>query len=89
MISEIDRHYPVLDRDRRSAELVRELISYLIGAVVSEADGDWTPRNRNRSTTSAVTGTQLVAFSPEVAEAEAGIKAFLKQQCIGTSGSCA
>src|SRR6202049_2573420 len=33
MIAEIDAHYPGLDDDRRSAELVRELISCLIGAV--------------------------------------------------------
>src|SRR5664280_1039607 len=37
MIAEIGRHYPDLDEIRRGAELVRELISYLIGAVVSEA----------------------------------------------------
>ncbi len=37
MIAEIARHYPDLDEVRRGAELVRELISYLIGAVVSEA----------------------------------------------------
>src|SRR6201989_1586519 len=37
MIGEIDAHYPGLDQDRRGAELVRELISYFIGAVISEA----------------------------------------------------
>src|SRR5580700_9647089 len=37
MIAEIDRHYPGLDDSRRGAELVRELISYLISAVFSEA----------------------------------------------------
>ncbi len=37
MIADIDGHYPGLDDVRRGAELVRELISYLIGAVVSEA----------------------------------------------------
>ena len=37
MIAEIARHYPDLDDVRRGAELVRELISYLIGAVVTEA----------------------------------------------------
>src|SRR6201993_3220184 len=37
MIADIDRRYAGLDDDRRGAELVRELISYLIGAVVSEA----------------------------------------------------
>jgi dGTPase len=80
MISEIDRHYPVLDRDRRSAELVRELISYLIGSVVSET------RRRLAAVEPASVddirrqGRQLVAFSPEVAKTEAAIKAFLKQR---------
>src|SRR5205809_523132 len=37
IIQEIDRHYPHLDDARRGAELVRELISYMIGAVVAEA----------------------------------------------------
>jgi dGTPase len=36
LIAEIDRRYPNLDDIRRGAELVRELISVLIGAVVSE-----------------------------------------------------
>src|ERR1700710_614786 len=34
LIAEIDGHYPGLDDIRRGAELVRELISYLIGAVI-------------------------------------------------------
>ena len=37
IIAEIDAHYPDLDESRRGAELVRELISHLIGAVVLEA----------------------------------------------------
>ncbi len=37
IIAEIDGHYPALDDSRRGAELVRELISSLIGAVVLEA----------------------------------------------------
>src|SRR5436309_473769 len=37
MIAQIDRHYPDLDDIRRGAELVRELISYLISAVYSES----------------------------------------------------
>src|SRR3954463_14479388 len=37
MIAEIGERYPDLDDDRRGAELVREIISYLIGAVVTEA----------------------------------------------------
>ena len=37
IIAAIAKHYPGLDDVRRGAELVRELISYLIGAVMSEA----------------------------------------------------
>ena len=36
IIADIGKHYPDLDDVRRGAELVRELISYLIGAVVAE-----------------------------------------------------
>src|SRR5712672_1782309 len=36
IVAEIGRHYPGLDDVRRGAELVRELIAYLIGAVFSE-----------------------------------------------------
>src|SRR4030081_1559083 len=36
MIAAIAKHFPGLDDARRGAELVRELISYLIGAVVAE-----------------------------------------------------
>src|SRR5712664_1826156 len=39
IIAEIGKHYPGLDDIRRGAELVRELISYLIGAVVLESSG--------------------------------------------------
>ena len=37
MIADIAKRYPALDDDRRGAELVRELISYLIEAVFSES----------------------------------------------------
>src|SRR5215475_4951269 len=37
IIAKIDARYPKLDDDRRGAELVRELIAYLIGAVFAEA----------------------------------------------------
>ena len=68
IIAEIDRHYPDLDDVRRGAELVRELISYLIGAVFSEAQ----PAAGSRKTaigrtTSATTMRPLVAFPPAVA----------------------
>ncbi len=78
MIADIARRYPGLDDSRRGAELVRELISHLIGAVVSEA--------RRRLELARPTGVDdvrnhgemLIAFPAGVAQAEAGIKAFLK-----------
>jgi len=78
MIAEIARHYPYLDDNRRGAELVRELISYLIGAVVSESR-----RRLDLARPASVEqvrnhGEVLVAFPPGVAEAEAEIKSFLK-----------
>src|ERR1700688_236723 len=80
MIAEIGRHYPDLDDDRRGAELVRELISRLIGAVVSEAH-----RRLDAARPTSVDdvrhhGEVLIAFPPDVAQAEAEIKAFLKMR---------
>ncbi len=77
MIAAIDRHYPGLDDIRRGAELVRELISYLISAVMSE-----TRRRIDAAQPTSVEdvrnlGRQLVSFSPEVSGAEAAIKSFL------------
>jgi len=79
MIHAIDRHYPHLDHDRRGAELVRELISYLISAVAAEAR-----KRLDRAQPKSVDdvrhhGEQLIVFPPDVAKAEAGIKAFLKR----------
>jgi dGTPase len=80
IIADIARDHPALDDDRRGAELVRELISCLIGSVVMETRerlGAAQPKSvddvRNH-------GEVLIAFSPRVALAEAEIKAFLKQR---------
>ncbi|HUN98774.1 MAG TPA: deoxyguanosinetriphosphate triphosphohydrolase [Bradyrhizobium sp.] len=78
IIAEVDRHYPDLDDVRRGAELVRELISYLIGAVVAEAR-----RRLDQARPLSVEevrhhGEALIAFSAPVAEAESAIKSFLK-----------
>jgi dGTPase len=80
IIADIERHYPGLDDIRRGAELVRELISYLIGAVVAEAR-----RRLERSQPQSVDdvrrhGEGLIAFPPDAEQAEAAIKAFLKHR---------
>jgi dGTPase len=78
IIAEIDAQYPGLDEGRRGAELVRELISVLIGAVILEAHRRL---ERARPTSADNVRNQneaLIAFPAEMAEAEAEIKAFLK-----------
>jgi dGTPase len=78
MIAEIARHYPDLDDIRRGAELVRELISYLIGAVVSEARRRIEVARPGSVEDVRNRGDVLITFAPAVAQAEAEIKAFLK-----------
>jgi dGTPase len=78
MIAEIARHYPDLDDIRRGAELVRELISYLIGAVVSEAGRRIEAARPQSAEDVRHLGDVLITFPAAVAEAEAEIKAFLK-----------
>jgi dGTPase len=80
MIAEIDKRYPGLDADRRGAELVRELISYLIGAVVAEAERRLGGAALNSADDARRHGQVLIAFPPEAAAHEAQIKAFLKQR---------
>jgi dGTPase len=78
MIAEIGRQYPELDEARRGAELVRELISYLIGAVMSEARRRLDAIKPKSVEEVRHHGEVLIAFSAGVAQAEAEIKAFLK-----------
>jgi dGTPase len=80
MIADIAKHYPDLDESRRGAELVRELISCLIGAVVSEAHQRLELARPTCVDDVRNHGEVLIAFPAEVAQAEAGIKAFLKQR---------
>ena len=79
IIADIAGHYPDLDDDRRGAELVRDLISYLIGAVVSESRSRLQAAKPNSVDDVRNHGEVLIAFSPGAAQAEAEIKSFLKQ----------
>jgi dGTPase len=78
IIAEIDAQYPGLDESRRGAELVRELISRLIGGVVLEAQ-----RRLEATRPASVDDVRhqseaLIALPEETAQAETAIKAFLK-----------
>jgi dGTPase len=75
----ITQRYPSLDDVRRGAELVRELISYLITAVMAEA-GRRIAAAQPQSAQDVRTQKQaMIAFPADVAGAEAEIKAFLYQ----------
>ena len=78
-IAEIGKAYPGLDDNRRGAELVRELISYLIGAVIGEAQRRLQAAQPQSSQQVRNLDHALIAFPAAVAREEAEIKAFLKQ----------
>jgi dGTPase len=78
IIADIGKDYPGLDDIRRGAELVRELISYLIGAVMSEAGRRLEAAKPQSAHDVRHHDQPLIAFPPTVAQEEAEIKAFLK-----------
>jgi dGTPase len=80
MIADIARHYPDLDDIRRGAELVRELISYLIGAVVLETRRRLKLAQPKSADDVRNHGEVLIAFPAAASQAEAEIKTFLKQR---------
>ncbi len=80
MIADITRRHPTLDHGRRGAELVRELISYLIMAVLSEAGRRLAVAQPRSVDDVRRHSAPLLAFPTEAAEAETRIKAFLKQR---------
>jgi dGTPase len=78
MIAEIDADYPGLDEVRRGAELVRELISHLISAVILEAHRRLEQARPASANDVRKHGEALIAFPGETMQAETAIKAFLK-----------
>jgi dGTPase len=80
IIAEIGAHYPGLDDVRRAAELVRELISYLIGAVVTETQKRLEAAKPQSAHDVRLYHQPMVAFPASVAQEEAAIKAFLWQR---------
>jgi dGTPase len=79
IIAEIDARYPALEDVRRGAELVRELISHLIGAVFAEAQRNLEVANPQSAEDVRLQTRALIGFPSEAAGQEAAIKAFLRQ----------
>jgi dGTPase len=80
MIADIAKRYPALDDLRRGAELVRELISTLIDAAISETQRRLAVAQPKSADDVRNHNGPLVAFSTEAAEAEAMIKIFLRER---------
>jgi dGTPase len=78
IIGDIDARFPGLDESRRGAELVRELISCLIGAAVGEAERRLARHKPGSAQAVRQATAPMIAFPPDIAAAEAMIKAFLK-----------
>jgi dGTPase len=79
IIADIAQHYPQLDDGRRGAELVRELISCLITAVMTEAGKRIAAAQPQSAQDVRGERQAMIAFPADVAKAEGGIKAFLYQ----------
>lgn len=77
IIADIGSHYPDLDDVRRGAELVRELISYLIGGVVSETQKRLEAAKPQSAHDVRLFHQPMVAFPDSVAQEETAIKTFL------------
>ncbi|KIZ38868.1 deoxyguanosinetriphosphate triphosphohydrolase [Rhodopseudomonas palustris] len=80
IIDRIAQRYPVLDPSRCGAELVRELISHLIGAVIAEAHQRLDQAGPKSVEEVRHHSRALIAFPPDAEAAEAQIKAFLKKR---------
>ena len=79
IIAEIGAHYPLLDDDRRGAELVRELISHLIGGVFAEAQANLAAIKPQSAQDVRQQSRAMIAFPQALAGEEAAIKTFLYQ----------
>ncbi len=79
IIAEIGAHYPNLEDVRRGAELVRELISHLIGAVFAEAKANLAAIQPQSAQDVRQQSRAMIAFPPAMAGEEAAIKTFLYQ----------
>ncbi len=80
MIGDIDVRFPNLDDARRGAELIREIISYFISAVVAETQHRIDAANPAVIEDIRLLGRPVAGFLAEAETAEGAIKAFLRQR---------
>lgn len=77
MIAAIDKRFPGLDEPRRGAELIREIISYFITAVVAETQGSLDRAQPATNEAVRQLGSAVAGFSADAEQTERAIKAFL------------
>ena len=80
LIAAIDARYPRLDESRRGAELVRDLISFLISAVVTQTKRALAAADLSSADAVRGHGAALVALTSEAGEGEAMVKTFLQER---------
>ena len=80
LIAEIDARYPSLDESRRGAELIRELISVLIAAVIGETRGRLAAADLVSVVQVRAHGASLVGLDDATEEGEAMLKTFLRER---------
>ncbi len=80
MIEAIDARFPALDEARRGAELIREIISYFISAVVAETQRCIDAERPVSVDDVRSLGKPVAGFPPAAATAERAIKAFLRER---------
>ena len=80
MIGDIDARFPGLDDARRGAELIREIIAYLISAVVFETESRIAQAMPGPVDEVRQLGRPVVAFGTAAEAAERAIKAFLRER---------
>jgi dGTPase len=77
LVDRIGTDYPKLGETRRVHELVRRLITVMIEDVIRETSGRLDDRKIKTADDVRANKGALVGFSPEMAQAEAGLKTFL------------
>ncbi|PTW60035.1 dGTPase [Breoghania corrubedonensis] len=77
LLAEVDSRYPGLETPRRIHELVRRAITRMVEDVIGEAQGRLQALGPLSADNIRMAQGAVIGFSPAMAAAEAGIKAFL------------
>jgi dGTPase len=85
LLASIRKRYPMLERDRLIAELVRRIITRLVEDVITTAFDTLTAADIGSAEEVRALGRPLIAFSAPIAAAVAGTKALLSEHVYRSS----